>query len=96
MAKDRTIRKIKLSDYKKKKKDEGGIEIELDNGETIRIDPPEIWDDEVLAAAKDDDIEACRLLVGGPEMYELFKASGGSAATLLSMLQDEHGATPGK
>jgi hypothetical protein len=45
------VHRVVLADFKANKRDEGAIEIEVDDGVMIRIDPPELWPDEAMAAA---------------------------------------------
>lgn len=84
------VRRVKLSDYKDRKADEGAIEIETDDGQVWRVAPPELWPDDVLSLAeRDDSVGAARLLIG--ERYDEFVKAGGSAMLVMSIVKDEHG-----
>lgn len=90
--------RVRLTDYKAKKRDEGAIEIEADDGSVFRVDPPLVWSDETLALSQDRTkvVELATSLLGGPEEYERFLAAGGSAALLSGILAEEHGADVGE
>lgn len=93
----RGVTRIKFSDWKGKKEDEGAIEIELDDGSLIRIAPPELWPDEATHAAEAEDIVGLAVaLTGGPEPYQKFLAAGGSAAMISIMLKEVHGVEVGE
>lgn len=93
----RHVHKVKLSDFKAEKADEGAIEIEDDNGEIYHIDPPELWSDDITALNDaDDNIGVARALIGGDDQYEKFVAAGGSAMLLLSIIGDTHGVSVGE
>lgn len=93
----RGVTRVKLSDWKGKKEDEGAIEIELDNGSIIRIPPPEIWPDEALqASANQDPFALAVALVGGPDKYEEFRAAGGNAAIVAKLIEERHGVDVGE
>lgn len=86
---------IKLNEYRAGKA-QGGIDIETDRG-TFHIDPPHLWPDEFLPLAMaNDNVALAKLLIGGDERYADFVASGGTAALLLGIVQDELGATLGE
>lgn len=93
MGKNRGPSRVDLDDYKAKKAEEGSIEIKTSAG-VFTIPPPELWDDEVGAAARaNDDIGAATVLLGGPERYAEFVKAGGSATVVWSIIKDEKGAT---
>lgn len=97
MAKRHTHR-VKLTDFKAKKRDEGAIEIEADDGTVFRVEPPELWSDDIVSMSADRTqvIEMATALLGGEEEYERFKAAGGSAAVLSAIVADEHGLDVGE
>lgn len=89
--------RVVLADFKAKKRDEGAIDIELENGTTVRVDPPELWPDEAqkLGRAGDDEGAAVALL-GGQDQYDEFVAGGGTAMLLWSIVKDVHGLNAGE
>lgn len=87
------IARVKLTDFKDKKKDEGAIEIETADGTVFRIDPPELWTDEVMRLAQDDDNLAVAALLIGLDSYDDFVAKGGSAALVMAIIADVKGVT---
>lgn len=91
------VKRVKLSDYKDRKADEGSIEIEGDAGTVFRVPPPELWDDDVMALSQaDDNLAVATRLLGGEETYAQFVAEGGSAATLMGIIAEAHGVTVGE
>lgn len=96
--------RIKLSDYKERKADEGAIDIELDDGSLFRIPPPELWPDEVMertrTLTKENAheyplAEQARDIVGAEE-WARFTANGGTAVLFHSLLKEDHGADLGE
>lgn len=84
-------KRYKLTDYKQEKREAGGIEIEADDGRVFKIDPPELWPDEVLElinVESPDVIAVARLLL---DDYEAFKAAGGSAVIVATLAREELG-----
>lgn len=77
--------RIVLQDFKAKKEDEGAIDIELSDGYVLTIPPPEFWSDAVLEAGEDHVAAATALI--GPDNYARLVADGGSAVSLLAILQ---------
>lgn len=93
----RGVHRVVLSDFKAKKRDEGAIEIEAEDGTVYRIDPPELWPDEAAVAAQAEDVVGlATALIGGPEKYQEFVAAGGSAAIVSSVLAEVHGIEVGE
>lgn len=87
--------RVKLSEYKERKRAEGGVEVEADDGTVFVVDPPELWSDEVLELSQaGDNFAAARGLLG--DQYEAFTAAGGSAATLLGILKEAKGLDVGE
>lgn len=93
----RETRRVVLSDFKAKKRDEGAIEIEAEDGTVFRIDPPALWPDDALVLAKEKRaVELATLLLGGEDGYRAFVAAGGSAALLDAIIGEELGARAGE
>lgn len=94
--KKRHVHQVKLTDFKARKADEGAIEIEDDAGEIYRIDPPELWPDEITRMSQDEDtIGVARALIGD-DRYDAFTAAGGNAMLLMSIIGETHGVTVGE
>lgn len=94
--KKRHVHHVKLTDFKAKKADEGAVEIETDDGEIYRVDPPELWDDSITEMSQNDDnIGVARALIG-PDRYAAFIAAGGNAMVVMSILADVHGVSVGE
>lgn len=56
----------------------------------FRVDPPELWGDEVVEASSDGKgLEVMRLLLGGDEKVAEFKAAGGSLS-VFNLVLAEH------
>ncbi len=92
---------IKLSDYKERKAEEGAIYVDLDDGSTFRIPPPDVWPDEFYKKvrtdddfAKDEEAQA-RMLVGDDD-FDRFLANGGTVRLFHSLVTDDHGADVGE
>lgn len=79
-----------LADFKKKKAEEGVVEIEGEGGTIFTVPPPALWSDDVLALADGNPLEASRALLG-EETYEQWVAEGGNASTLMMILREAHG-----
>ncbi len=69
------------------------VKIETDAG-TFKIPPPDLWADDVMLLSSVDPIGAARALIG--DTYDDFVAAGGSAAVLMSIVNDVHGASTGE
>lgn len=93
----RDNKRVKLSDFKDRKRDEGAIDIEGDDGTVFRIEPPELWPDEVHSIdASKDPVAFARALLGGEERYAAFVAAGGTAGVLAGILDERHGTGTGE
>lgn len=89
-------RRIKLADYKQKKRDEGAIEIEMEDGSVFHVDPPELWPDEIQPLAlAEDGVGMAKILIG-EDRYADFVAAGGTASMVSAMVGDELGLSPGE
>lgn len=87
--------KIKLSEFKAAQK-EHQIEIETDD-ETFVIPAPQLWDDEMVALAQfGDNLELCKALIGGADVYERFVKAGGSQSVIGTLIKDHSGVELGK
>lgn len=91
----RGVQRVVLSDYKAKRRDEGAVEIETEDGQVFRIDPPELWPDDIQENLQSgNNIAIARALIG--ERYDDFVASGGSANLLVGVLGSVHGVSVGE
>lgn len=88
--------RIKLSDYKESKANEGRIEIEADDGTVFVIPPAVLWPDDAADRYRLGDIVGCARVIMGEEEYEAFKAAGGSAGIVGALVGEEYGANPGE
>lgn len=65
-----------------------GLDVNVGNGVTMYVPPPQLWTDTVLSAQREDDlVGAARALVGDDD-YTAFVAAGGSAAVLMAIVED--------
>ncbi len=64
-------------------------------GETFKIDPPEIWGDDVAAAGAANDPVGMATAILGEEAYAKWLTAGGSANSLLGIVQRFTGMEPG-
>lgn len=88
--------RYKLSEYIESKRNGRQTHIELADGTVLEVDPLELWSDEVLENAQKDQVAAAKALLGSDEAYAKFKASGGTAALLLTMVQETQGVSEGE
>lgn len=92
---NRHVHKVKLTDFKAKKADEGAIEIEADDGKIFRVDPPELWDDDVAELqSAGDTVGLAHALIG--DEYPDYIAAGGNAMLLMSIIAEVHGVDVGE
>lgn len=84
-----TVHRVKVSDYKAKKADEGSIEIEMDDGTVYKVPPVELWSDAVLMMSESDPVGCARAVMGAE--YDAFVNAGGGAALMLGIVQDTLG-----
>lgn len=91
----RAMARIKLQEYIQTKRNGRQTEIELSDGTILRVDPLELWNDDVLTYARSEPVRAAEALLGS-EDYAKFKADGGVASLLLKMLTEAQGVTPGE
>lgn len=90
MASKRVLLGDVIQDQQKKYED-SGIDIDLGDGKVVHVPPPQLWSDAVLDCARAGDIvSAARALIGTDE-YDAFAAAGGSAAMLMSIVEEESG-----
>lgn len=83
---------VVLSEYRQRVAAEGGIDIDTGNGVMFHVDPPALWPDEFMAAARDNDVRRlAAIIIGGPEAYSAWCEHGGTAAVLLGILREELG-----
>ena len=87
--------RYKLTEYIESKRSGRQTHIELSDGHVIKVDPLELWSDEVIQNIQTDQVKAAKALVG-PKDYERFKADGGTAALLLTIVQEGQGVTEGE
>ena len=87
--------RIKLSEFRERKS-EGAVEIELDDGKTVTVPPPELWPDDVITKAAANDIVGASRGLLGPEAWDEFTAAGGTATMVLAMVMEAHGISLGE
>ena len=85
--------KVVLHEYKEKALKENSIEIELSDGSSVFMLPPQLWDSSFTEAATSGagDEALCIKLLGGEENYKKFVDDGGSSMILMSLLADSLG-----
>lgn len=95
-------KRFKLETIRQVQADKRGsvIEIETDDGQVFALPAPGFWPDEASALMRDrDEVGLARVLVGGPEEYDRFKAAGGRAsdvALAIAAFADDQGVTSGE
>jgi hypothetical protein len=92
------IPKIKLSDLVERKRTEGAIEIELSDGSSLQVDPPELWSDKarkIAADPKSTDEDLGKELFGA-EQWKKFLADGGGVGMFVVILQERFNMTAGE
>lgn len=85
--------KVVLHEYKEKALKEKSIEIELSDGSSVFMLPPQLWDDsfrEVALSGQGDEVLAIKLL-DGEDNYKRFKDDGGTTMILMSLVADALG-----
>jgi hypothetical protein len=87
------IQRFRLSEFTERKREQGSIEIETDDGSVFRVDPPELWPDDIASATNNE--AAARLIMGG-DPFDAFVAAGGSATLLVSIIAEAHGVSLGE
>jgi len=71
------------------------IVINIGEGDPIKVNPVQLWPDEVLElVTAEKPIEAMRMMLG--DDYSRFKKAGGTAVLLLQIFKDSGGADLGK
>ena len=71
------------------------IEIELNNGKKVIVEPPQLWADEVQDLAAEGKLTAVSKLLLG-DQYDDFKAGGGTNALLNAIIAQHSKASSGK
>jgi hypothetical protein len=90
-------RRVLLSDYTAKKRDELGVEIETPDGQVFVIDPPLFWPDDFQVIARSgDNPRIAAAVLGGEDRLAAFVAAGGSANVAVAIATEQVGATPGE
>lgn len=91
--------KVRLSEFIERKRNEGSMEIDLDDGgDPIILDAPELWPDEfrkIAADKKATDADLAKVLLG-EEAWERFIAAGGTQGLFTSLLHERHNLTLGE
>jgi hypothetical protein len=96
---DDALPKVRLSELIERKRNEGAMEIDLDDGKPpIILDAPELWPDEfrkIAGDGKSTDEDIAKLLLGA-DNWKRFVAAGGTQGLFLSLLQERHNLTVGE
>jgi hypothetical protein len=87
--------RYKLSEYIESKRTGRQTHIELSDGTVLKVDPLELWSDEVLSYSRSDQVRAAKALLGDDD-YARYHADGGTAALLLTMMQEQQGVSAGE
>lgn len=86
-------KRYNLADFKERKR-EAGVEVELSDGSTILIPPPELWPD---GTEQLDDAAVMAKAIVGDEAFVRFTADGGTGLLLMGIVKDSQGGTdPGE
>lgn len=92
------VKKIKLGEMQERLIDEGALDVELDDGTVLRIDPPELWSDkcrEILTDSTKDDADLGREMMGAAN-WKKFVAQGGTGALFARLLIERYQLTLGE
>ena len=83
-------RRILLTDYEQKKRDERGVEVETPDGQVFVIDPPLFWPDSFAVASEAGDEPAMlAAMLGGADRLAAYEQAGGSHKVMLQLIQEE-------
>lgn len=75
----------KVSEFKEKRREKGGLEIEMENGVVFFLEPPELWPD-MPRYPSDDDV--ARAALG--DRYDEFVDAGGTGRLANALLMERH------
>lgn len=84
-------RRVVLSEFRDERVKDASIEIELSDGSTVTVPPPECWPDKLPRG-----IVAVAMAVLGDEQWGRYAADGGTAKMLDKIITDAQGATAGE
>ena len=93
------VTRVKLADRIERQVEERGLEIELSDGTTVYVAPPELWTAEQREVAKnldgtrDERAEQVARAALGDEAWERFVADGGTPS-LFDLMVNEKWAAP--
>lgn len=88
--------RVVLSEFKQRKRDEGALVIEVDDGTEFTLDPPALWPDGVTEALSAGDVTQAVQLIMGDDDYTAFCAAGGTATIVASIYEELAGGSLGK
>lgn len=90
--------RLNLGDEVERLKVERGLEVELSDGSTITIPPPELWPDESRAIFKDKDKtdRDLAIVLWGEDGWERFVADGGTESLFAHLLAKRYQLTTGE
>lgn len=77
-------RKVRLADYRERRLEAAGLDIEMDDGQVFTIPPAELWPDDFPTDGTL--VDRVRSILG--ERYDAFIAAGGTATVANAMWAD--------
>lgn len=98
MSEETTVPRLKLGEVRERLADAGAIDIELDDGTVIRIDPPELWSDKcrsILTDPTKNDVDLGTEMMGAAN-WKKFVADGGTGALFAHLLMERYQLTKGE
>jgi hypothetical protein len=98
MSEDKTVPRLKLSEVRERLVEKGAIDVVLDDGTVLRIDPPELWSDKcrsILTDPTKNDADLGREMMGA-DNWKKFIAEGGTGALFASLLMERYQLTKGE
>lgn len=98
MSKNKAAARLKLADEMERLAADHSLEVELNDGSTITIPPPELWPDEsreVYVDPTKDDRDFGRAILGN-EAWERFVANGGTGPLMAHLITQRYQMTLGE
>lgn len=84
-----------LAEVIAKKRNGRQLHLRLPDDTILKVDPLELWSDEVLTFSRTDQVKAAKALLGESD-YAKFTAAGGCAALLLTLVNENQEVTKGE
>lgn len=89
-------RKVNLHDFLERRRQEAGVELDLGNGRSVILDPPDLWPDEVAEMAQRGENVAIAQALLSDDDYKAFLAAGGTAGVIAMLVAEAQGVNLGE